>query len=73
MTDETDEVFGLDDLHKWIPIPRRTITNGIREGRDLPPHFRVGRKILFRKALLLKWIEEQEAKARIYGAGGDVP
>jgi Helix-turn-helix domain len=64
MIDETEQVIGLDDLHKWIPVPRRTITNGIRDGRDLPPHFRVGRKILFRKSLLLEWIEAQERKAQ---------
>lgn len=72
MIDEADQVIGLDDLHKWIPIPRRTITNQIREGRDLPAHFRVGRKILFRKSVVQAWIERQERKAQgVKGAMGE--
>ena len=64
MIDETDEVIGLDDVHRWLPtVSRKTIVNGLRLGHDLPPHFRCGRKILFRKSLLLAWIEEQERKA----------
>ncbi|MGZ3385529.1 MAG: helix-turn-helix transcriptional regulator [Isosphaeraceae bacterium] len=65
-----DQVIEVGELCQWIPISRRTITTRLREDRDLPPHFRLGRKILFRKSLLMAWIEAQEAKP---SQGGETP
>jgi excisionase family DNA binding protein len=60
---ELDQIIGLDELPKWLHVTRKTIVDGVREGRDLPAHFCVGRKILFRKSAVLAWIEAQESAA----------
>jgi hypothetical protein len=67
MTDELDQILGLDELPGWLHVTRKTIVNGVREGRDLPPHFRCGRKILFRRSVVQAWIEAQEAKSLVGG------
>jgi excisionase family DNA binding protein len=64
MTDELDQVLTVSELLGLMRVSRKTIVNGVREGRDdLPPHFRLGRKILFRRSAVLAWIEAQEAKS----------
>jgi excisionase family DNA binding protein len=63
MTDETDEILTLDEVPRMLRVSRKTFVNGVREGRDLPPHFRCGRKILFRRSGVLAWIEAQEVRA----------
>jgi hypothetical protein len=64
MTDELDQIITLDELPGWMHVSRKNITNRVREWRDLPPHFRCGRKILFRKSVVQAWIEQQEAEAQ---------
>jgi excisionase family DNA binding protein len=63
MTDDTSQVLTVSELLGLLPVSRKTLVNGVREGRDLPPHFRCGRKILFRRSAVLAWIEAQEAKS----------
>ena len=68
MIDEDDAQCWSDKVvGALLDTPPRAIQRGIREGRDLPPSFRVGRKILFRKTSVLRWLEEQELK----GANND--
>jgi excisionase family DNA binding protein len=68
MTDETDQILTVSELLGLMPVSRKTIVNGIREGRDdLPPHFCLGRKILFRRSAVLAWIEAQETKSLVGG------
>jgi excisionase family DNA binding protein len=71
MTDETDQVLTVTELLGLMPVSRKTIVRGIKEGRDdLPPHFRCGRTILFRRSAVTAWIEAQEAKSL---AGSQTP
>jgi excisionase family DNA binding protein len=64
MPDELDQILTLDEMRGLMRVTRKTIVNGVREGRDLPPHFRCGRKILFRRSVVQAWIEAQEAVAK---------
>jgi predicted DNA-binding transcriptional regulator AlpA len=68
MTDELDQIITLDELLGWMHVSRKTIVNRLRERRDLPPHFRCGRKILFRRSVVQAWIEAQEAAAKATAA-----
>jgi excisionase family DNA binding protein len=64
MTDGTDPILTVDEVLGMMRVCRKTLVNGVREGRDLPPHFRLGRKILFRRSAVQAWIEAQEAAAK---------
>ena len=64
MFDDDDVVLGIEDLRPLIPVSRKTITNRLRDGRDLPTHFTVGRKTFFRRSAVLAWIEQRERQAQ---------
>ena len=64
MFDDDDVVLEVEDLRPLIPVSRKTITNRLRDGRDLPPHFTVGRKTFFRRSAVLAWIEQREREAQ---------
>jgi len=64
MFDDDDVVLGIDDLLPWIPVSRKTLTNRLRDGRDLPPHYSVGRKTFFRRSAVLAWIEQRERESQ---------
>jgi hypothetical protein len=63
MTAELDEIITLDEMPGWIRVSRQNIVKRAREGRELPPYFRCGRKFLWRRSVVLAWIEQQEAKS----------
>jgi predicted DNA-binding transcriptional regulator AlpA len=63
MADELDKILTLDEMPGWIRVSRQNIVKRVREGRDLPPYFRCGRKILFRLSKVQEWIEQQENRA----------
>ena len=61
--DEQAEVLTTRDLEKMLKIPRKTQMD-LRARGDFIPHFFAGHKVLYRKEAVLRWIAEQEAKAR---------
>jgi excisionase family DNA binding protein len=61
---DQDPILTPEELRGLMHVSRKTIVDGVREGRDLPPHFRCGRKILFRRSAVQAWIEQQEAAAK---------
>jgi hypothetical protein len=63
MTAELDEIITLDEMPGWIRVSRQNIVKRAREGRELPPYFRCGRKFLWRRSVVEAWIAEQEAKS----------
>jgi Helix-turn-helix domain len=63
--DEQAEVLTTRDLEKMLKIPRKTQMD-LRARGGFIPHFRVGRKVLYRRDAALRWVQEQEGKT----AGG---
>ena len=50
---ETDRYLSLKEAADYLPLSERTI----REHLKTIPHFRCGRKIIFRKSELDRWME----------------
>ena len=50
---ETDRYLSLKEAAEYLPLSERTI----REHLKTIPHFRCGRKIIFRKSELDRWME----------------
>jgi hypothetical protein len=69
MTEELDdrsEVLTSEDLQRRFKIPRSS-QKDLRARGGFIPHFRVGRRVLYRKDAVVQWVAEQEAKARGIG------
>jgi hypothetical protein len=60
--DEQAEVLTTRDLEKMLKISRKTQMD-LRARGGFIPHFFVGRKVLYRKEAVLRWIQEQESRA----------
>ena len=50
---ETDRFMDLKEVTKYLPLSERTI----REHLNGIPHFRYGKKIIFRRSELDRWME----------------
>ncbi len=50
---ETDRYMDLKEAAQYLPLSKRTIW----EHRNTIPHFRYGKKIIFRKSELDRWME----------------
>jgi hypothetical protein len=59
--DEQAEVLTTRDLEKMRKLPRKTQMD-LRARGSFIPHFFAGRKVLYRKEAVLRWIQEQESK-----------
>jgi hypothetical protein len=68
--DEQAEVLTTRDLEKMLKIPRKTQID-LRARGGFIPHFRAGHKVFYRRAAVLRWIAEQEAKTMGWGAADD--
>lgn len=52
------KLLTLQQVHEWFGIPIATLnTMRSRPGRDPIPYTKVGKRIMYREDLLLKWIE----------------
>jgi Helix-turn-helix domain len=60
--DEQAEVLTPRDLGKMLKISSQTQVD-LRARGGFIPYFFVGRKVLYRKEAVLRWIEEQESIA----------
>ncbi len=65
MDDEQAEVLTTRDLENMLKIPRKTQMD-LRARGGFIPHFYAGRKALYRREAVLRWVQEQESMA----AGG---
>ena len=50
---QTDRYLDLKEAAQYLPLSKRTIW----EHRNTIPHFRYGKKIIFRKSELDRWME----------------
>ena len=57
MENEID-IFTMDELCEYLGISKNTLY--MLTSKNRIPHFKVGRQIRFRKAVIDKWAEEQE-------------
>jgi hypothetical protein len=65
MLDELDDSAVLDtkDVARIFKIPRQTQID-LRANGHFIPHFFAGRRVFYRKDAAVRWIKEQELKAR---------
>jgi predicted DNA-binding transcriptional regulator AlpA len=57
-----DELMGLATFLALTHLSRSGERRHRRETEDWPPHIEIGRKILYRRAAVMDWLESQEAK-----------
>ena len=50
---EADRFMGLKEVTEYLPLSERTIRDHLSE----IPHFRCGRKIIFKRSEIDKWME----------------
>lgn len=68
MPDATPGAFGPEDAAAYCGIGRATLYELIADGEG-PESFRVGRRRLFRRVALDKWLAKREAEHASNGGG----
>jgi len=56
--EDNDDIFTADELCKYLKIPKPTLYMLTCKNRI--PHFKVGKRLRFRKTAIDKWAEKQE-------------
>jgi excisionase family DNA binding protein len=61
--DDDEDLLTMPEVAELIRLPLDTV-RFMRHKGTAPVGFRVGRRVLFRRGAVKKWIREQEAGAR---------
>lgn len=56
---EEQEIYTAEETAKLLNIGKQTIYNRLSKGKGLPDHFRIGTRVRFRGADIIKFIEKQ--------------
>ena len=57
-----DVLMGLAEFRNLTHLSPSGERNHRRDQDDWPPHVRIGRKIFYRRAAVMEWLQRQEAK-----------